>query len=46
MRVRLTVRYRTFVRTAGQVAFVVQSHVRDPATHGEMRLHAERFNKE
>src|SRR5580700_1181282 len=29
MRVRLTVRYRTFVRAARQVVFVVQSRVRD-----------------
>jgi hypothetical protein len=27
MRVRLTVRYRTLARAAGQVVFVVQSHV-------------------
>jgi hypothetical protein len=31
MRVRLTVRYRTFGRTVRQVLFMVRSHIRDPS---------------
>src|ERR1700674_431145 len=37
MRVRLTVRYRTFERTVCQVLFVVWSHIRDPPRASDHR---------